>query len=109
MLFAFIPLPAPDRTSRRHHARRSGRLETAGHHGVITCVTKHLKALLDQHFRRLERRDRVRQEGGRVGQDFQLDPVGTRVSQAFEQLATKPGGPHASSALKQPAVLGRIV
>ena len=94
MLFGFsTPCPLPIGLPAGITLVAPACLEPAGHDRVVAGVAEHLEPLLDQHLGRFERGQRVGQERARVGQDFELDPVGAGVVQPFEQLAAEPGGP----------------
>ena len=102
-------LPAADGAAGGHDAGGACLLEPPRHHRVVARVAEDLKTLLDQDLGRFQCGDRVGQEGPGVGENLELYPVGAGVFQPEEELTAQSRVRRASSAEKQPAVLGKIV
>ena len=86
------PLPGPDRAPGRHHASRPHGLQASRGDWAIARVAKHLKAFFNKNFRSNHGCHGVGQQGAWVRQDFEFDPIGTRIAQAFQQFTAQTGG-----------------
>ena len=85
-------LAAANRAAGRHHTGRPGRLESHGGHGTVAGVAQHMKTIGDQLAASRHGLDGVREQGFAVAKHFQLDPIGSRVSQRTKNLTSKLGG-----------------
>jgi hypothetical protein len=96
-----MPRPEPIGAPKRHDRDRPGFLELLRGDRIVDAIDHRLEALLDQYLGRLQRLAHVGIERLRLAQHLELDQVQPPASRASRSVRI------ASSAVKQPAVLGR--
>ena len=93
--------PRADRRAQRHDRDRAGLLELLRGDRIVDAIDHRLEAFRDQDLGRPQRLAHVGIERLRLAQHFQLDQLQPPASRASRSVRI------ASSAVKQPAVLGR--
>src|SRR5439155_26819674 len=102
-------LAAADGAAGGHDAGGAGILEPASHDRIVTGVDENLEALLDELLGGLQSGNGCGQQGLAVAQAFELDPIGAGIAPLASSSRASRAWRMASSALKHPAVLGKMV
>ena len=92
MLFGFrTPCPLPIGLPAGMTEVGAGLLQPPGGHGIVRRIAEDLELVLHELLGRLKRGDRIGEQGFFVPEDFQLDPVSSRIFEAQQNLAAETG------------------